>query len=45
MEMSPRQTCAITLVEDKPGLQWYYCSWFCHAVHREMVGRMMVEPA
>ena len=42
--VDPGQTVETVFTASTPGTYWYYCTWFCSALHLEMRGRLLVKP-
>ncbi len=45
LSLEPGESQTIEFTADQPGVFSYYCSEFCSALHLEMAGYMLIEPA
>jgi nitrous-oxide reductase len=45
LSLEPGESTTVEFVADRDGVYSYYCSEFCSALHLEMLGYMLVEPA
>ncbi|HEX7011079.1 MAG TPA: cupredoxin domain-containing protein, partial [Phycisphaeraceae bacterium] len=45
LSLEPGETATFEIQTDQPGTYTYYCSEFCSALHLEMAGYLLVEPA
>lgn len=45
LSIEPGETTTISFTADKAGVYPYYCTEFCSALHLEMMGYFLVEPA
>jgi nitrous-oxide reductase len=45
LAVDPGQTAETTFSAARQGTYWYYCTWFCSALHLEMRGRLLVKPS
>ena len=41
--VDPGLTAETAFTAGKPSTYWYYCTWFCSALHLEMRGRLVVK--
>ena len=45
LSLEPGKHENVTFTADRPGVFPYYCTEFCSALHLEMAGYLLVEPA